>query len=113
MKQPFSLSLISVINHNFRFHELTSEISMQCSAVTDRCGLDTVSVFWNLFAAGADPGILERGFMFKGVGVRFADFMSFFLSHLIKTELFHFHRIITNMGQRGFKRAPCERGILP
>ena len=32
--------------------------------------------------SGADPGILERGFIciYKGVGVRSSDFMSFFLN---------------------------------
>ena len=31
--------------------------------------------------AGADPGFLERGFiMNKGVGVSYADFISFFLN---------------------------------
>ena len=29
--------------------------------------------------AGADPGLLERGHMYKGVGVRVADFNSIFL----------------------------------
>ena len=30
---------------------------------------------------GADPGFLERGFIcIKGVGLRFADFISFFLN---------------------------------
>ena len=28
--------------------------------------------------ARADPGILERGFIYKGVGISFADFISFF-----------------------------------
>ena len=31
---------------------------------------------------GADTGFLERGFMLKGVGVRFAYFISFFLNIL-------------------------------
>ena len=27
--------------------------------------------------SGADPGFLERGFIYKGMGVRFADFSVF------------------------------------
>ena len=38
-------------------------------------------VVWNLPISGADPGFLVRGaHMYKGVGVRFADFISFFLN---------------------------------
>ena len=37
--------------------------------------------------AGADPGFLERGVhMYKGVGVRFADFISFFLQYPMKMK---------------------------
>ena len=33
-----------------------------------------------VYITGVDPGFLERGFiMYKGVGVRFADFISFSL----------------------------------
>ena len=46
--------------------------------------------------------------MYKSAGVRFADFISFFLKYLMKikfdltvTKLFHFHRILKNGGYGG------------
>ena len=37
--------------------------------------------------AGADPGFVEKDF-YKGVGVRFADFISFFLKYSMKMKSF-------------------------
>ena len=34
----------------------------------------------------ADSGFLERGFIYKDVGVRFADFISFFLKYPMKKK---------------------------
>ena len=54
--------------------------------------------------------------MYKGVGVRFADFILFFLNtpNLTETKLFHFHRKFNNGGGGGggeeFERStqiPC------
>ena len=48
--------------------------------------------------------------MYKGLGVCFADFISFLVNKypmkmekfgLIETKLFHFHRIFKNGGQEG------------
>ena len=51
--------------------------------------------------------------MYKGVGLRFADFLSFFLNiprnrnDLTETKLFHFHRMFKNWGGRGgFQQTP-------
>ena len=42
-----------------------------------------------IFVPGVDPGFLERGFiMYKGVGVRFADFISFFPKYPMKMKEF-------------------------
>ena len=43
--------------------------------------------------------------MYKGVGVRFADSISFFLNipYLTETKLFHFHRIFKNLGRGGVR----------
>ena len=41
------------------------------------------------------------GHMYKGVGFRFADFISCFLNSLIETKLFLFHRIYKNWGGEG------------
>ena len=30
--------------------------------------------------SGADPGFVERGFIYEGVGVAIADFLSFFIN---------------------------------
>ena len=61
--------------------------------------------------------ITQRGFIiYKGVGVRFADFISFYLIFpkysmkkklfgLTETQLFHFHRTFKN-GGGGFERIP-------
>ena len=49
--------------------------------------------------------------MYKGVGVRFADFISFFLNiprYLTDTKLFHFHGIFKNGGQGGCSNEPPE-----
>ena len=66
--------------------------------------------------SGADPGFLEAGFRCVEEGVRFADFISFFLNILMKmkqlglseTKLFHFHGIFKNWGQGGggFEQTP-------
>ena len=57
-------------------------------------GMDTVDT-------GVDPGLLEKGVhMYNGWGIRFANFLSFFLKYpmkvkqfgLTETKLFHFHR---------------------
>ena len=54
--------------------------------------------------------------MYKGVGVRFADFISFFLKYpmemklfsLIETNLFQFHRIFKKRGGGGARRGSSE-----
>ena len=40
------------------------------------------------YIAGTDPGFLEMGFIYiyRGVGVRFADFISLFLKYLMKMK---------------------------
>ena len=43
--------------------------------------------------------------MFKGVGVCFADFISFFLN-ITETKLFHFHRIFKNRDREWGSREP-------
>ena len=57
---------------------------------------------------GADPGILERGFiiMYKGMCVCGGSL----LSHMSYTEtkLFHFHRIFKNRGWGGGLNEPPE-----
>ena len=65
----------------------------------------------------ADPGFLEEVHIYKSVGVRFADFISFFLKYPMKiklvrlgeTKLFQFNRILKNVG-RGveFERTPLD-----
>ena len=50
--------------------------------------------------------------MFKGVVVRFADFISFFLN-ITETKLFHFHGIFKNGGQRGGSDEPPEPPLDP
>ena len=112
MKRPFSLSLISVNNQfqelTVRFQESTSEIRMQCSTVTEPMWFGFSFRILAFVRCRGGSRISEKGVhMLKGVGIRFADFISFFLSRLTKTEFFHFHRI-TNVGQRGFKRALCN-----
>ena len=54
--------------------------------------------------------------MYKDEGVRFADFISFFLNYpmefgLIKTKLFHFHRIFKN-GGGGPPEPPLDPPLL-
>ena len=47
--------------------------------------------------------------MYKGVGVRFADVISFFLDNpfgLIETKLFHFHRILKTGVREGVQANP-------
>ena len=53
--------------------------------------------------------------MYKGVGVRFADLISFFLKYPMKieTKLFHFHRIFKNRGQEGGSIEPPEPPLDP
>ena len=62
---------------------------------------------------GADPGFLEKEFrMYKGVGVRFADFISFLLNIPLKrnnlvspTQNYFIFIVYLKMGM-GFKRTP-------
>ena len=39
--------------------------------------------------------------MYKGVGVRLADFIYFIITNLTEIKLFHFHRIFENGGGGG------------
>ena len=52
--------------------------------------------------SGADPGFLERGrlYIFKGAGVRFAEFISFFLNISVKMG---YHVIFKNGGGGGVR----------
>ena len=66
--------------------------------------------------SGVDPGFLEGGFRCVEEGVRFTDFISFFLKYPMKmklfgfheTKLFHFHGIFKNWGM-GVRVNPLNR----
>ena len=65
--------------------------------------------------AGTHPGFLEMGFMYKGVGVRFADFNSFFLNIPWKRNnlvSFHFHRIFFKKKGEGVRANPLSSNPL-